>query len=216
MIQKSIALGLAMAALSIPATASASSYWTNWVSEENGGPAAACNGTTEAATGAGCWGSYCDDTRLLCTTMPYGATVIPSSAYWSEWTSEETDGTSTHTSAGWYAYDADNYHVCDWSGTPGFVTGIRCAGDYCDDVSIQCSQMSTRWGRLTYRVGATNCGWSSYDSEEQGSIDFGADRFIAGVACSGSYCDNLAYYVCSMTDPRPIIQIGGAATASAT
>lgn len=206
MARNKIGMGLATACLLVSATASATSYWTSWVSEEGGGPVAGCNGTSEAASGAGCMGDYCDDVRLLCTTLPYGATVNPSSVYWSEWTSEETDGTTTHSSSGWYASDADNYHVCDWSGTPGFVTAIRCSGSYCDDISIQCSQMSVHWVGLNLAVGATNCAWSAYYSEEQGSIDFGTNRFIAGVMCSGSNCDNKSYYVCSMTDPRPIRQ----------
>ncbi|MEX1365341.1 MAG: hypothetical protein AB1Z98_19590 [Nannocystaceae bacterium] len=47
----------------------------------------------------------------------------------------------------------------------------------------------------------THCSWSGYYSEEDPWFAYGvgANRFITGVRCSGSYCDDKSYYVCSLS-----------------
>lgn len=209
MIKKKVGFGLAIATLMVAATASAATYWTGWVSEESGGPATGCSQWNEAANGAGCQGSYCDKVRLQCTTAPFGVTIEPDSVYWSGFFSEEHDQYSTWHSEGWYHYEDENYHVChSWDGQPGFVTAIRCSGSYCDNISIECGQASLQYGQWgpSFPVSVTNCSWSGWYSEEQGSVNFGTNRYITGVECNGSRCDNKRYYVCSMIDPTPVFE----------
>lgn len=203
-----LGMGLAIATLLVAATASAAAYWTPWVSEEGGGPETGCSAYNEAANGSGCSGSYCDNVRLQCTTMPFNASIVPSSVYWSEWTSEENSGLTTYFGGGWFQYDEDDYHVCHaWNNQPGFITGMKCSGRYCDKISVECGQAraSLLRGGASYPVGVTDCSWTGWYSEEQGtSINFGANRYATGVECSGSYCDQKRFFVCSMVDPRPV------------
>jgi hypothetical protein len=179
-------------------TAAHALYWTRWVSEENGGPPAYCQQWNEGAVGAGCSGSYCDNVRLLCETFPYGITLDSSTNRWTGFFSEEESGLGSVTSAGWYRYDGSTYEVCHRSNTGGIVQGIRCSGRYCDNISLECS-VPVRWvNGVRDPATMTNCSWSGWYSEEQGSKDFGSNRYITGVKCSGRYCDNKQYYVCSL------------------
>jgi hypothetical protein len=213
MSKKKLGMGLALATLTVAATASAANYWTSWVSEESGGPQAGCTAWNEAVSGQGCSGSYCDNLRLLCTTLPFGATIDSTSVHESGWFSEETDGTATWVSEGWYKHDADNSHVCNWGNSPpAFITGIRCSGKYCDNIKVECGEATAPWfGNQRLAVGVTNCSWTGWYSEEQGTaINFGTNRYATGVECNGSYCDQKRFYVCSMVDPTPEFEIGAA------
>ncbi len=184
--------------------AHASLYWTPWVSEEQGGPATTCSDWSDSAVGFGCSGRYCDNVRLLCETMPYQTTRDWSTDYWTGYFSEEDDPYATVYSAGWYRYEDKYYRVChNTSDYAGLVGGIRCSGSYCDNISIECTQAAKWVNGVRYPVNVTNCGWTGWYSEEQGSVDFGYNRYITGVACSGSYCDNKSFYVCSLVDPTP-------------
>lgn len=211
MAKKRIGLGVAVAAAVglVASTAFAATYWTGWVSEESGGPVAGCSAWTEAAVGFGCSGSYCDNVRLLCETLPFGAKVNQATDYWSGWFSEEHDGYGTYHSEGWYRYEDENYHVChSYDNQPGVVTGIRCSGSYCDNISVECSQLIVQRGGIlgpTLPVGVTNCAWTGWYSEEQGSVDFGDNRYITGVECAGSRCDDKRFYVCSLVDPSLVV-----------
>lgn len=69
------------------------------------------------------------------------------------------------------------------------VRGFHCMGDYCDNVAINCRPL----------VGAPfgESIWTPYFSEEGSGPDkrgrcAGPQRWMTGVACSGSYCDNLS------------------------
>lgn len=68
------------------------------------------------------------------------------------------------------------------------VRGFDCDGSYCDNVAINCRPVfGAEFGQSI---------WTPYFSEE-GSMDerrgqcAGPQRWMTGVACSGSYCDNL-------------------------
>lgn len=175
-------------------------YWTRWVSEENGGPPTYCQTWDQGAVGFGCRGGFCDDVSLLCETFPYGITLDSNTHNWTSFFSEESDGTATHVfdSGGWYSTFEQNAKVCNAGSTGGVVQGIRCNGAWCDNISLECS-VPVRWvNGVRDPATMTNCSWSGWYSEEQGSIDFGWNRYITGVRCSGAYCDNKQYYVCSL------------------
>ena len=187
----------------VTTNAHAELYWTPWVSEENGGPPTYCGVWNEASVGFACSGGYCDNVSLLCETLPFNATLNSASEYWTAFFSEEDRGVSSVTSEGWYRYDGDNYEVCHRSGNPGLVSGIKCKGSYCDNISLKCAQPIKWKNGISYPVQVNNCQWSGWYSEEQRSVDFGPNRYITGVRCQGGYCDNKQFYVCSLIDPAP-------------
>jgi hypothetical protein len=105
-------------------TSAANLYWTPWVSEEAGGPASICTAWDEAAVGFGCDGRYCDNVQLLCQTLAFDTQLDPATDYWTDYFSEEHD----------------NQRVCHNTTTAGLVSGIKCQGDYCDNISIECTK----------------------------------------------------------------------------
>jgi hypothetical protein len=179
-------------------------YWTQWVSEEGGGPPSACTFWNEAAVGFGCSGKYCDNVQLLCETLPFNITLDSSTDYWTNYFSEEHDAFVEWTSWGWYPYADENFQVCHSNtSAPGLVSGIKCRGSYCDQISIECTQPAKYVNGRRYAVAVQGCTWTAWQSEEQGSKDFGWNRYITGVKCRGSYCDDKSFYVCSLVDPAP-------------
>ena len=132
-------------------------------------------------------------------------TLSSASDYWTDYFSEERSNVSVFIPDGyWYPYFGDNYEVCSIDGKPGLVGGIRCKGRYCDNISLECIQPYKNKAGQWYPVTkVNNCQWSGWYSEEQGSVDFGYQRYITGVECNGSYCDNKRFYVCSLVDPAP-------------
>lgn len=69
------------------------------------------------------------------------------------------------------------------------VRGFDCDGSYCDNVAMDCRKISGA------SIGPYK--WTPYFSEEgSGTADeghcWGKDRWMTGVACSGSYCDDLS------------------------
>ncbi len=191
---------LLIAALSLASfvgTASAD-YWSPYVSEEDSGRATWCNEYNQGAIGFGCSGSYCDSVHLLCQSLPTGVKIDAATNYWSEWMSEEDGGIEGSFAGGWYGQDGDTYHVCNYKkATPGIVNSMKCSGSYCDKVAVECGIPKKTVSGTTYAVGATNCAWTSWRSEENASVSFGVNRFITGVECSGSYCDSMRFYVCT-------------------
>ena len=72
----------------------------------------------------------------------------------------------------------------------GLVTGMRCKGKNCDDVSLLCDQST---------LGTTYSGkWSSYFSEEK-SGEHVCDGYLTGIRCDGKYCDDVSVQ-CSSVD----------------
>ena len=204
---KKMLLGTVIAlAASLGSSTADAAYWTTWVSEEGGSPQTFCSYWNQAATGFGCSGSYCDWVRLECENMPYGTTLDASTDYWTGWFSEESDGieeTIFDSTYLWPTFD-ENFANCQYGGYhAGLVSGVRCSGSYCDSINLECTQpVKVRGDNTIAPVSVTNCSWTTnWYSEEQGSQDFGANRFIVGVECGGSYCDNKRYHLCSLVDP---------------
>jgi hypothetical protein len=71
----------------------------------------------------------------------------------------------------------------------GIVDGIRATGSYSDNVSLHCAAITS--GHFG------NCQWTGWMSEEQGHQSFNG-KFAVGAQCSGSYCDNMKFYVCNL------------------
>lgn len=178
--------------LSLPALASP--YWTPWTTD--GSSPVYCTYANEAARGFDCDGSYCDNARLYCDSLPYGITV---GGYgFSDWFSEEDDGLGLSTSEGWYRYDDSTQHVCKYAGAAGIVTGIACRNFFCDDISIECATPYTHFEGVTEPVEYKDCSWSSWYSEENPALTLGYGRVITGVKCGGSYCNDKKFYVCTV------------------
>ena len=182
---KFIALGsLVLAALASMATMQRK-YWTEWHSEETIPPAVCEYG--DLITGFGCSGGFCDNVRLNCETKGFAFT----SRYWTRHVSDEKDGTCQSSSNG--------YFDCNWDvmscGSNGFMTGVSCKGQYCDNLSLEC---------VTLRDNSrSDCRWSDWVSEENGgTLQFPAGYYAAGMQCSGSNCDNLRFYICRAVPNR--------------
>ncbi|CAN96774.1 hypothetical protein ACSRUE_15510 [Sorangium sp. KYC3313] len=191
-----VLFGGCVALASIAAASPAQAGWTGYVSEEDA--PAYCPGP-EAATGFACWGDYCDEVALHCNGLPSWSSLDISTRYWTSYFSEEGDSDlgevvcSDGPSGGsCEAFElGDNVRYCfGGRGSKGIVTGIDCADSYCDEISLECTKPAA--GRLT------GCSWSGWLSEEEWYVHFGTNRFITAVECSGDYCDNKRFYVCSL------------------
>lgn len=203
-----LAAALATSAALAAPTAEAARYWTSWVSEEGGSPLRFCGAWDEAAVGFGCSGNYCDNVRLLCETLPFGATLDGATDYLTPWFSEEHDDFVQVVFGGgyWYGEFDENYQICQYTdvahgGYAGLVSGVRCKGSNCDSTSLECTQPVKPTANGNVKLSTANCQWTGMYSEEQGSIDFGYNRYIVGAKCFGSYCDNKQFLVCSLVDP---------------
>src|SRR5262249_55724009 len=86
----------------------------------------------------------------------------------------------------------------------GFVTGVACAGRYCDNLSLKCTTL----GPYIYMPRPGYCIWtgdvpfpSAYPwggwlSEERGVWEASGYYYVAGVQCRGSYCDDMQFFMC--------------------
>nr|VFK78670.1 MAG: Necrosis inducing protein (NPP1) [Candidatus Kentron sp. SD] len=143
-------------------------YLTGWFSEE--GTAKKTCQSGHVVSRVECSGSRCDNKRLKCCHIP--GLALSGSRTNSLFISEEQPDW-------WYAHNGKA------------VVGMKCRGDYCDDISLVLESVSG--------PGASVNGWwtSSFSEEErEGGCDPrpGIDEYIAGAACTGSYCDNLMLY----------------------
>ena len=149
-----------------PAAAAQECYQTGWFSEEVPGNAFCRSGY--AVRAISCNGRFCDNKQLECCR--YTAGVDRGARFaWSPWFSEEGNGQQINRA--------------------GFMSGLRCAGRYCDRLSINFIYSpllsNTRTCRYTPRF-----------SEEAVRQSCSPGEFVAGVRCSGRYCDNLELYCC--------------------
>jgi hypothetical protein len=142
--------------------------WTAYTSEEH--PALSCP-AGQVVRGIDCEGSFCDNIALYCaaTGLASGATK------WLPYFSEEGSG---GTDEGRCASDDT------------WMTGIHCKGGFCDQLSIQCTQM------LESSTGA--CVWSHWHSEEQAPFVAPAGYYLDGIECDGPFCDEKRYHHCEM------------------
>jgi hypothetical protein len=116
-----------------------------------------------------CEGDYCDNVTPLCVeNIPQ---PFPVRREWTPFISEE-----------------DPPQLCSGN---GFITGLACNGDYCDNISLECTIFRD------FAPRDEDCFWTGRISEESGLVNFPAGYYGVGVSCSGSYCDNLSFYLCS-------------------
>lgn len=143
------------------------------VSEENS-PAVCRNGF--ALAGIACQGPYCDNKTLICRSY---TRIDRSAAYqWSDWFSEEgADGGRNQVEA-----------------SSGFVTGIGCSGAYCDNLRLQ---LLVESGTLS---NSGDCNWRprafSEEPNPRSEDACPSGQFVAGIRCTGGYCDNLRLLCC--------------------
>lgn len=173
----------ALALVCMPTVALAG--WTPWCSEETA-PVECPPG--QAATGIQCSGDYCDNVSLYCSSATGGVSFVPN-AEWSPWFSEELG-------SGFFGAWA-NRHLCTFGNSMGVVTGIRCSGDYCDNVSVRCAKVvrATPQGISDVPVSINSCNWTNPISEETPSY-VSWTNFMSGVLCLGDYCDDKQLLYC--------------------
>ena len=150
---------------------------TGYISEESSPPFLWCSDTGHSVSGVRCSGSKCDNVSIRCHDMPY------------------------HTPPGWYPYAlTGNQHVCHDNGSAGVMTGFGCWGSYCDSIILQCAEPSMYVGIGREHAELTDCNWSDYFSEEDPWFAHGvnSNKWITGVECANSHCDDKRYYVCDM------------------
>ncbi len=175
-----------------PSEVSPRSYWTS----EEYTPATCSSASAPLVAHINCDGSFCDNISLDCDTQRNDPTAlhplpIPplappppptvGASTWSSWFSEEGA--------------ASNLNSRKCSGAT-WLTGIKCRGSYCDEISIRCSEMFDADSGTP--KSPSNCTWSDWYSEEDDFVSFAFSSFIRGVKCQGSYCDEMAYLVCDM------------------
>jgi hypothetical protein len=154
--------------------------WTPYVSEE--APGFQTCGTTQnvGVTAARCTGSYCDNMGLYCSALPATFSSFADNVVWTSYVSEEQPAGV----------------MCPaWGVVPRIIDGIAATGSFADNVAVRCRPAQID-------LPNSNCGWTPYFSEEQGTQQFRYNSWsyqpavALGVRCSGSYCDNLSFYVC--------------------
>jgi hypothetical protein len=81
------------------------------------------------------------------------------------------------------------------SSTTEFVAGVRCGGNYCDDVEA----VFLRSANLTNDSSA--CHLVGPFSEESPDAGCASYEFVSGIECRGSNCDDLILTCCRFTGP---------------
>ncbi|NPD22218.1 MULTISPECIES: hypothetical protein [Corallococcus] len=126
-------------------------------------------GNRMVAFSLGCTGTGCDNVSMNCRDIPSNAGY--GSKSWTRSFSEETT-TPTLCPSGYWA------------------TGVSCTGSFCDNVSLECTNITGRT--------ATDCYWSSWISDETAPFQAPEEYFIRGAKCRGWYCDDISLYYCKM------------------
>ena len=174
--------GILLAFVLLATTFPGMDTWTRETSD--GGYPLACP-TGKMVTGFGCSGDYCDNVSLRCSTDKFDL----SQRWWEEPISEENRSGSI-TDNGITTRNNDNMQRC---GTWGFITGVSCSGEFCDNVALECSGLQGKR--------PNSCGWSGWMSEEnRGRSLFPEGRYPVAMECSGPYCDNKRFLLCSLAD----------------
>ncbi|MCR9165840.1 MAG: hypothetical protein ACE37F_32145 [Nannocystaceae bacterium] len=171
--------------------------WQGPISDETAGTW--CGPSNEGVNGFDCQGSYCDNVWIRCEPMPFGMSMASYS--WSDFYSEEDSGFGQSASHGWYGSDLSYSEVCHWRGAPSIMTGIRCNGGHCDNISIECGRPTMNVGGTAESIELDNCFWTGPRSEEQPPLHLGVREFISGITCYGSNCDDKTFYVCEAAAP---------------
>ncbi len=143
--------------------------WTRWISEEDGQCdtcGAICPEGT-VAIGVDCSGDYCDNIRLRCDRFTGLLDNHPSHWEWSQWIGRDR---------------AD-----DFCPDGEWITGIKCEGNWCDNVSVRCHRSTVARGEVGLRWG---------HSEENPAYIAPGGSFLFGLSCfEDMHCDNKGYHV---------------------
>ncbi len=153
-----------------------------WSQWTTDGSAALQSDSAFLTRGIRCSGRYCDDVSLLNAESGYQHT----NSWWTDSFSEE----------------GNNERIC---ANNGFVTGLQCSGSYCDSIALRCSQLNNNNVRKS-------CYWSGNVSEESGGKFIAPQSmYIAGMRCSGRYCDNKQMYLCQADAGEPSFDLNALA-----
>lgn len=154
---------------SAPHASGFASHKTTSTSDEFASMTPAICPKSSIASGLNCQGRYCDNISLTCSGDYRHLDGLES---WTHYFSEES-------------LTVSNSNICPDN---KFLSGIRCRGRYCDELSLRCSNF----------LGAIRgtCHWSDWFSEEDESINAPLGSYIAGIECRGSYCDDKRAYFC--------------------
>ncbi len=145
--------------------------------------------------GLECSGSYCDNKRLVC-----GVPSASSGTYSSQGADLYVD--PFQWTQAWFSEGQFSYFLYGW------VNGLECSGSYCENLLLRGQDVFSDSSE-THKVSPVNnacyvTGWISEenhaDSSTQNYVVCRKDHAVAGVACSGSYCDKLALMCCEMKD----------------
>lgn len=118
-----------------------------------------------------CSGRYCDNTQLLCAQTNYPSSQLRNRT--------------------WQNFISDEGGTADCG--RGYITGIAAKGRYGDNITIECSEYRGHSRAV--------CQWTPYVSEEQGRLDFTANRYATAMQCKGSNCDNKRFLECGYFTP---------------
>ena len=145
--------------------------WTGWFSEENGGLKNCSSGY--AVAGIRCGGGHCDNKQLYC--CPYLT---------------QSDNARKTSASREISEESGGGRHNNFSTSSGFLGGLKCKGSNCDNLIGQLFTSSN-----LKNVG--ECYDTSYFSEEGSAKGVcKEDWYVAGIACTGSYCDNLRLRCC--------------------
>lgn len=130
-----------------------------------------------------CSGRYCDNITLSCGGPAHQIYDVK----WTAFISEEGGAEASCDLVAPFFGKADK--------ALGFVTGVKCRGSYCDDVSLQCVSLRDA------RANETRCQWTRWISEETGPIVFAPGTGATKMQCRGRYCDDMRFWVCPVRKP---------------
>jgi hypothetical protein len=162
---------LAALLLILPLAAQAQSFT---LSEED--PPRTCAPGSIVAS-LGCSGDFCDNISLTCRPQP-GRTAR---MFWTNWV--ESGGQALAACAE-IDPDTDLLPPLD-----GFLSGIACRGDYCDDISLHCTRF------VGLMIDEPNCVTTRHSDENRG-VGVAPGFAIAAIRCSGRHCDNKDVTIC--------------------
>jgi len=136
-----------------------------------------------AMRGLECHGGYCSHLNATCCS--YGGTDTSGSKYrLSPAFSEEKDAHGVHGA----------------SSTKEFVVGVRCSGQYCDN--LEAAFLSSP----QLKNDAPACRDVGPFSEEDPPQMCRPYEFVSGIKCDGDYCDNLTLTCCTYNGARRALE----------
>jgi len=88
------------------------------------------------------------------------------------------------------------------------VAGITCRGGYCDNITPICGGFNQdvydiRWSQFVSEENGGEVSCNVTNPFERGDWPAGEPAFIAGFACNGSYCDNIALECVALRNAFP-------------